>query len=147
MALYKTYDEYNDDRVDSSDSESDVKSVQIINSLEQRQELIRKNMLVVIYNYTDWCGPCQFASPAFNKLAVHGRKQTPFVAFAKENMEKRLGNYPNNVQVRGVPCFHFYMNGQLLEHETIMGANMENVSSTFERLGKLDTSNMRVTFN
>ncbi len=102
-----------------------------ITSSQERQALIHSNKIVVIDNYTDWCGPCKQCAPQF---AVFAQKYSRpgMCAFAKENVEDKCGGWP--VQIRGVPCFHFYLNGHYQDEMTITGADVNQIEQTLQRL-------------
>jgi hypothetical protein len=50
----------------------------------------------------------------------------------KENAELNLPNQRVRVKPRAVPCFHFYVNGTLVD--TIMGADVRKVEETIINL-------------
>ena len=103
-----------------------------ITSEEHRRALISKYHVVVIDNYTDWCGPCKIVAPRFAQLAqkylnlYKGR-----VYFAKENVED---NHPGVPTVRGVPCFHFYVFGNHVKELTITGGNIDSVKDNLNKV-------------
>lgn len=110
---------------------STMGEVPSISSAQHRQSVISSNFLVVVDNYTDWCGPCQQCAPQFAVLA--GRYTRPgMCALVKEDVDKRFGGQP--VKVLGVPCFHFYVNGQFLADDVITGADISLVEETIRRL-------------
>jgi thioredoxin-like negative regulator of GroEL len=102
-----------------------------ITSQKQRESLIANNYLVVIDNYTNWCGPCKQCAPFFAKLASIYTK-TGKCAFAKEDAEKDIDGVPE--PIRGVPCFHFYVNRRFMSEDTIRGADMGKVEETIKAL-------------
>ena len=103
-----------------------------ITSHAHRNALVNKFRILVIDNYTDWCGPCKSVAPHFAVLAQKYQNMYPNqVGFAKENVED---NYPGCPEVRGVPCFHFYLNGRHIPEHTVTGGNVKSVQ---ENLGKL----------
>ena len=130
MAQYKTFKTMSEDDLNNSDTSQDIK-IPKISSLQHRKDLIQQNLLVVIDNYTDWCGPCKQCSPQFAKIAIKYAKQGLCV-LAKENVEDGFGEHP--IPVRGVPCFHFYMNGQFLQDDIIVGTDIQSVENTIKRL-------------
>ena len=97
---YATYKEIG---VDKNNQEVINYQVPVIQTLEERIEKIKQYPVVVVYYYTDWCGPCKMVAPKFAKLAQNYLQQG--VLLVKENAENNLGSYPENI--RGVPCFHF----------------------------------------
>ena len=98
---------------------------------KERHALVQNNKVAVIYYFTDWCGPCKHCSPRFAVLAKkYGRPG--LCAFAKEDPEDKLGKMP--VPVRGVPCFHFYVNGHHQDEMTITGADVSEIEKTIQQL-------------
>lgn len=128
MALYKTFSSMGKQDVDNKTIEEDVPR---ITSAQQRQSIINNNFLVVIDNYTDWCGPCKQCAPHFQALTKK-YSQPGICALVKENADDKCGGQP--VSISGVPCFHFYMNKIFLPKETITGANINDIENTIKRL-------------
>lgn len=129
MAQYKTFKTMSQD--DNSPEPESMGEVLQITSMQERQSLIQNNKVVVIDNYTDWCGPCKQCAPRFAQIAkTYGRPG--LCAFAKENAEDKFGGLP--VQIRGVPCFHFYVNGQFMNEMTITGADVDQVGKNLKDL-------------
>ena len=118
--MYKTYAQVgkSNDEV-SPESQAFIPSV---TSLEQRMSVIEQYPLVVIDNYTEWCGPCKTCAPKFAQLAQ--KYENKGVAFLKEDAELQLGNAP---PVRGVPTFHFYFKGKCLDDLSVVGADINLV--------------------
>ena len=108
-----------------------VSLVETIKSQEQRNELISKNQVVVIDNYTTWCGPCKLIAPDYEKLA-HYFSNAPCV-LAKEDAEEEIEGAP---PVTGVPCFHFYIKGKYIPKLTVTGGNIKQVKENLESLFK-----------
>lgn len=126
MATYASYKNLGQDK-DAPKPETMMKVPQIT-SQEHRASLINTNQVVVIDNYTDWCGPCKTVSPLFAQLAQRYQGKA---VFAKENVEDGHGGAP---KVRGVPCFHFYVNGQYIKDLTITGGNIERVKEALVKI-------------
>jgi len=129
MAQYRTFSTMGRD--ENAPDPSTMAEVPRITSADHRQNIIRSHLLVVVDNYTDWCGPCKQCAPRFAVLAGKYAK-TGVCALVKENVEDRHGGIPT--QIRGVPCFHFYMNGQFLGEATVTGADVNAVEETIQRL-------------
>ena len=125
---YATYKEIG---VDKNNSQEVVDyQVPIIQTLVERIEKIKQYPVVVVYYYTDWCGPCKMVAPKFAKLAQNYLQKG--ILLVKENAENNLGSYPENI--RGVPCFHFYLNGQYLSEHKVTGAGIEQVDENIKKL-------------
>ena len=96
-----------------------------IETVEQRKNVIMNYPLVIIDNFTTWCGPCKTATPKFAQLAkIYSEKG---VVFLKENVEKNLADCP---PITGVPCFHFYIEGKFMPNLTITGAAIDQIEAT-----------------
>jgi len=105
-----------------------------ITSRDHRQHYIGNHRIVVIDNYTDWCGPCKSVAPLFAQLAQKYQNMYPAqVVFAKENVEDHFGGTPT---VRGVPCFHFYLEGKNHPEFTVTGGNVKSVQENLDKLLK-----------
>jgi thioredoxin 1 len=100
-----------------------LNSIIEIESLEHRMYHIENYPIVIIDNYTSWCGPCKQIAPKFAKLG--NKYQSKGVLCMKEDADKKIGNHP--VKLRGVPCFHFYVNGKFISDYTITGADINQV--------------------
>jgi thioredoxin 1 len=105
-----------------------------ITSQDHRQHHISKYRVVVVDNYTDWCGPCKHVAPLFAQLAQKYQnmyQNQNQVVFVKENVEDNFGG---GQTVRGVPCFHFYLEGSHIPELTVTGGNIENVKNNLNKL-------------
>ena len=126
MATYASYKTLGKDK-DAPPPESMMEIPQIT-SQEHRASVITSNRVVIIDNYTDWCGPCKTVSPRFAQLAQRYQGKAVFV---KENVEDGHRGAP---KVRGVPCFHFYINGQYIQDLTITGGSIERVEEALSKI-------------
>jgi thiol-disulfide isomerase/thioredoxin len=96
-----------------------------------RESYMAKYKLVVVDNYANWCGPCKMIIGPLNELYNKYHREGVCV-LVKENAELNLPNQRVRVKPRAVPCFHFYVNGSLVE--TIMGADVRKVEETIINL-------------
>jgi thioredoxin 1 len=124
MAQYKTYSTMSSDK--NSDQQVIHPEVEHIESLEDRNDIINKNNVVVIYYYADWCGPCKQFANRFNTIAHELSK--PGVVFVKEDIVLELRNTPNDPTV--VPTFHFYKNGVFQNDKVMTGVNEKDIVLT-----------------
>jgi thiol-disulfide isomerase/thioredoxin len=118
MAKYATYASMN--KVKKEVESPDVVEIK---SARERNNLIKSNLLVVIDNYAPWCGPCKLVSPHYSKIASEYTLQGKCI-LAKEDVDN---HFENEQEVTGVPCFHFYVNGEFQEEMTITGAAHDKV--------------------
>jgi len=128
MAQYETFNTLGMNRDEDS---SVVEKVHNIVSNQDRENIIRHNKIVVIDNYTNWCRPCKQCATLFAALAKKYSK-FPFIVFAKENVENNYEQMP--IKIQGVPCFHFYVNGEFQHELTITGADINTVEKTVQKL-------------
>ena len=129
MSIYKTYTTMAGKDENEFDPTTMVEVNKII-SLENRKNIIQTNKVVVIDNYTDWCGPCKACAPQFSTLAKKYGKPG-LCAFVKEDVDKEF-DVP--VPITGVPCFHFYINGHFQAQMTVTGADVALVEQTVQNL-------------
>jgi thiol-disulfide isomerase/thioredoxin len=115
-AKFNTIGKDNDDNVNTS-------SVLAITTKEQRSSIIKSHTLVVIKHYTTWCGPCKQTDPKYAELTTKYNSPGNCI-LVKENVEDHIEGAE---VVRGVPCFHFYVNGTFREDATITGADIDAV--------------------
>jgi thioredoxin 1 len=131
-ASYKNLGQTSQEKEEKEEfSEPKVSLVETVTSEEHRNELLRKNQVVVIDNYTTWCGPCKLIAPDYEDLA-HYFSNAPCV-LAKEDAEKEYEGAP---PVTGVPCFHFYVKGKYIPRLTVTGGNVKQVKENLESLFK-----------
>ena len=119
MALYKTFKSMNG----GENKEENNYQVLNINTTQERLNHIGSHKIIVINYHTDWCGPCKSSAGEYAKLAQKYSKPG-FCMLLKENAEI-AENLPS--AVTGVPCFHFYLNGQHIPDATVTGADIPTV--------------------
>ena len=132
MSQYKTF--ANMAKTSEEQEDTDVQTsnnTHSIQSYDERSRIVGSTQLVVVDNFTQWCAPCQLCAPKYDKL---GRRfNRPGVcALVKEDIEKQIGNHPKSVT--GVPCFHFYVNGNFIESECQTGADMDQIEDAVVRI-------------
>ena len=124
MAQYKKYSDIESEKKQSYSSNS---SIITSSSEEHHNSIIKNNYMVVVYYYADWCGPCKECSPKVNDLAEKYKNK---VVFLKENVDEKI----KKPDISGIPCFHFYINGEFLHNETITGSNIKGVENVIEKM-------------
>lgn len=102
-----------------------------ITSHIERENFMSKYKVVVVDNYAKWCGPCKMIIGPLNDLYNKYHRESVCV-LVKENAELNLPNQRVRVKPRAVPCFHFYINGTLVD--TIMGADIQKVEEKIVEL-------------
>jgi thiol-disulfide isomerase/thioredoxin len=113
-----------------------------INNKNDRLSLIsphsqqKTNHVCVIDNYTNWCGPCKMIANDYSKLAkkyTNNNIKENTLVFGKEDADKRIQGAP---EVRGVPSFHFYVNGKYIQNLTVIGADLNQVEQNIQTISK-----------
>jgi len=113
------------------ETKEEVSNLPEITSTVDRENYMSKYRVVVVENYASWCGPCKMIVGQLNELYNKYHRDCVCV-IVKENAELVLPNSRLKVKPRAVPCFHFYVNGTLVD--TIMGADVNKVEETIVRL-------------
>jgi len=112
---------------DVNKSQQSVYKVERVTSKEHRDKIIKENLIVLIDNYTDWCAPCKKIAPQFAQLA---KKYEGKCYFLQENSDDEIqGAYP----VTGVPCFHWFINGNFINDAVIVGGDLNEVENTLTK--------------
>ena len=93
-------------------------------SEKEREHFLSSYKVVVIDNYARWCGPCKMIIEPLNSLFQKYHREGVFI-LVKENAESSLPNRRLREKIRAVPCFHFYVDGNLVD--TVMGADVNVV--------------------
>jgi thiol-disulfide isomerase/thioredoxin len=115
-------------------SPESMAEISAITSQDHRTSLINKYRIVLIDNYTDWCGPCKAVTPLFAQLAQKYQNLYPgHVVFVKENVED---DYGGNPPISGVPCFHYYLQGKYIQELTVTGGDINQVEENLKKLLK-----------
>ena len=102
--------------------------IPLVESQQHRAAIISSNRVVVVDNFTTWCEPCKQVAPHFAKLAQQYQGKCVCV---KENVEKSFEGAPT---IRGVPCFHFYVNGEHIQELTVTGGSIEKVAENLAKI-------------
>jgi thioredoxin len=87
----------------------------------QFYELIKNNNLVVLDFSATWCGPCKVLTPQLESLST----VYPNVVFLKVDVDE-FEDISSTHNVSAMPTIMFYNNGQLIEHETVVGGGQIN---------------------
>lgn len=82
-----------------------------------QQEVLQKNDKITLIDlWAEWCGPCRMMSPVVEELAKEYKDR---VVVGKLNVDDNP-EVPTNYNVRGIPTFLLFKNGEL--KEKIVGA-------------------------
>ncbi|KAM0682076.1 Thioredoxin-like protein 1 [Mitosporidium daphniae] len=86
-------------------------SVIEISTLDQFQEILKKDKYVVVDFYADWCGPCKQLSP---KLVALAETETQ-VTFVKVDVDKsNISSLATEYKVSGIPAIFFIKDGKVV---------------------------------
>ena len=102
-----------------------------LKSKEDKLTLIKHNKLCVVDIWADWCQPCKQIAGRYSHLAQKYTRLGECV-LVKENVESKISD-----NIRGVPTFHFFKNGEFLHDKTIIGADIKKVEETIDELLKV----------
>ena len=102
-----------------------------VRSEQERDQFISSYKVVVIDNYAKWCGPCKMIIDPLNVLFQKYHREGVFI-LVKENAETSIPNRRLREKIKAVPCFHFYVNGNLVD--TIMGADVNLIEQKIVEL-------------
>jgi thioredoxin 1 len=82
-------------------------SVEEVTSEPQFKKILKENQGVVVDFYSQSCGPCIMMAPVYKDLA----REMPELKFIKVDVQRsHVG-----VQIRSMPTFHSYLQGNLLD--------------------------------
>lgn len=76
-----------------------------------QQEVLQNEKVTLIDLWAEWCGPCRMMSPVVEELATEYKDR---VVVGKLNVDDNP-NVPTNYNVRGIPTFLLFKNGELKE--------------------------------
>lgn len=114
--MYKTYEELSAPQ----EKNRDLYSVEEINDITQKRDLLSRNLVVCVDVYANWCGPCKQTEPSYALLASQ-HNEPGKCAIVKENYEKKLSE-----GVGALPTYIFYIGGRRMRDE-IVGADLAKV--------------------
>ncbi len=103
--------------------------VEVVDAHELNEILQQETRPIVIDFYADWCMPCRFAAPHYERLA----QKYPNARFIKVNVDynPQVAGY---FQIQGVPTFVIIKDRQVVGR--IVGADiprLERMVSSFAR--------------
>lgn len=110
-----------------------MSDLKVIESVEERNELIENNKLLVIDYYAKWCGPCKRIHPDLVKIQEELGKENE-ILIVKENIDDNLELDALPSIIKCLPTFHFYVNGEFDPNLTIEGANVSDVKLAINKI-------------
>lgn len=81
-----------------------------------QQEVLQSDKVTLIDLWAEWCGPCRMMTPVVEELAAEYKDRA---VIGKLNVDHNP-EVPMNYNVRGIPTFLLFKNGEL--KEKIVGA-------------------------
>ncbi|KAK3823551.1 MAG: thioredoxin [Benniella sp.] len=100
--------------------------VKDITSLEEFQQLINSGKKIAIDFWAEWCGPCRFVSPVFEKLEA----QYPDIEFIKVDVDN-AAEISQEIGIKAMPTFIAFHNG--FKVDEVIGANSQALQALLER--------------
>ncbi|MCS6929229.1 MAG: thioredoxin [Saprospiraceae bacterium] len=74
-------------------------------------EVLKSDKLTIVDLWAEWCGPCLAMNPIVEELA---REYEGRAVIGKLNVDENA-EVPVKYNVRGIPTFLFFKNGQLID--------------------------------
>ncbi|MCC6460243.1 MAG: thioredoxin [Saprospiraceae bacterium] len=76
-----------------------------------QQEVLQSDKVTLIDLWAEWCGPCRMMTPVVEDLATEFKDRA---VIGKLNVDHNP-EVPTNYNVRGIPTFLLFKNGELKE--------------------------------
>jgi thioredoxin 1 len=76
-----------------------------------QQEVLQSDKVTLIDLWAEWCGPCKMMNPIVEDLSAEYKDR---VVVGKLNVDDNP-EVPTNYNVRGIPTFLLFKNGELKE--------------------------------
>ncbi|ARG97409.1 thioredoxin family protein [Legionella micdadei] len=103
----------------------------------QFDELLKKDEIVFIDFWAEWCAPCKQFGIVYERVA----EQNPTIKFAKVNIEKEV-EFADQLQIRSIPHLMIFKQGILIYSES--GAMPESMLKDLVRQAiEVDVSEIR----
>jgi thioredoxin 1 len=85
---------------------------------ESFQEIIKSPTPVLVDFHADWCGPCKAMNPVIKEIAQQVKGKARIIKIDIDKAEQAANKY----EVRAVPTFMLFKNGQILwRHSGMIG--------------------------
>jgi len=97
-----------------------------VSDKEFESEVLKKEGIIVVDFYADWCGPCKVMAPVLEELA----EKKPEISVRKIDVD----NNPTSAAkygIRGIPTLLFFKDGKI-ENTKVGGQSLEDLISTIE---------------
>jgi thioredoxin 1 len=98
------------------------------------KQIVSGARIVVIKFHAEWCGPCKQTAHLFEQMSqALSSESIKFVSIDIEQDSGVGGNWGEIFRVNGVPCYMFYMDGELRSDLTQMGADLKPVEQILQQ--------------
>jgi thioredoxin 1 len=85
------------------------RTIEHIETVERRAELIANNDIVVVKYSAEWCGPCKKIAPEYLSMC---QTDIDGVVYCEEDVDDELGPYA--CEIKSIPSFHIFNKGEFV---------------------------------
>ncbi len=111
-----------------SQSQHNSSATLIPKNAHELKQIVDKKRIVVIKFHAEWCGPCKQTAGQFEQMSRDlTNNLISFVSLDIDKDSSMGGNWGQLFQVNGVPCYKFYIDGEMKPEFTQMGADLNPV--------------------
>lgn len=107
--------------------EKQPQTVVELKSYSELIETIKQNRCVCVDVYATWCKPCINIAEDYVTLA--GKYSDDSLKVCKINIDDLGDDYVHELNIKSVPTFLFYVDGEELKEYRILGANLSDVQN------------------
>jgi thioredoxin 1 len=125
--MYRSYGQLGD----QPEQNRDLYNVVELTNLNHKNDVIRTNRVVCIDYYADWCGPCKQTASPYSVIANNYHRNGE-CAVVKYNIDKIEPSHPDRKLITGIPAFHFYVDGKLVDN--VIGGDIQAVEDKLKSL-------------
>jgi len=97
-----------------------------VSDKEFEAEVLKKEGIVIVDFYADWCGPCKMMAPILDELA----EKKPEISVRKIDVDHNPGS-AEKYGIRGIPTLLFFKDGKI-ETTKVGGQSLEDLISIIE---------------
>jgi len=97
-----------------------------VSDKEFESEVLKKEGIVVVDFYADWCGPCKMMAPILDELA----EKKPEISIRKIDVDHNPAS-ATKYSIRGIPTLLFFKDGKII-HTKVGGQSLVDLISIIE---------------